>query len=101
MLAMGDETAIAINRLLLSTIYLTIYIQQNSAHTAGHPCHEIQEGAEVLAAFFETRRYGGYMGATTEFSKWEGITYSKSRKQMFTAMSESECNLATYHIYAW
>lgn len=76
-----------------------MYSQQNSAHIAGRPCHKMQEGAEVLAAFFETRRYGGYMGATTEFSKWEGITYSKSRKQMFTAMSESECNFAKCIIY--
>ena len=25
------------------------------------------------AAFFETRRFAAYKGATTEFSKWEGV----------------------------
>jgi hypothetical protein len=30
----------------------------------------LQPGQEVAAAFFETRRYAAYKGATTEFSKW-------------------------------
>jgi hypothetical protein len=32
----------------------------------------LQPGMTKPAAFFETRRFAAYKGATTEFSKWEG-----------------------------
>ena len=32
----------------------------------------------------------GYLGCTTEFRKWEGITYSASRKKLYTAISAVE-----------
>ena len=50
----------------------------------------LQDGADKWAAFFETRRYAAYLGATTEFSKWEGITFSPSKSKLYTAMTESE-----------
>lgn len=50
-------------------------------------CLKLKAGAEVKAAFFETRRYANYLGATTEFSKWEGITYDSKRNALYTAMS--------------
>lgn len=43
---------------------------------------------EMAAAFFESRRYAAYLGGTTEFTKWEGITYSKRLNKVYTAMSE-------------
>ena len=36
---------------------------------------------------FETGRYAGMLGCTTEFSKWEGITFSASRNQMYASLS--------------
>ena len=42
---------------------------------------------EKAAAFLETRRYAAYKGATTEFSKWEGITYDPKRNMLYTSMS--------------
>jgi hypothetical protein len=35
-----------------------------------------------------THRTAAYLGATTEFSKWEGITYDTKRNRIYTAMSE-------------
>ncbi|GAB4821502.1 hypothetical protein N2152v2_008548 [Parachlorella kessleri] len=58
---------------------------------AGDPleeCLKLKDGADKWAAFFETRRYAAYLGATTEFSKWEGITYSPSRNKLYTALTE-------------
>jgi hypothetical protein len=43
--------------------------------------------AALLAAVLETPRYAGMLGCTTEFNKWEGITFSKKRSQMYTALS--------------
>jgi hypothetical protein len=51
---------------------------------------QAQDGAEKWAAFFETRRYGAYLGATTEFSKWEGLTFSPSRSKIYTAITDGE-----------
>ncbi len=42
----------------------------------------------TLASRFETRLYAGYMGATTEFRKEEGITYDPETGRLFVAMSE-------------
>ena len=35
----------------------------------------LKPGADTAAAFLETRRYAAYLGATTEFTKMEGITH--------------------------
>lgn len=63
----------------------------------------MQPGAEKWAAFFETRRYAAYLGATTEFSKWEGLTFSPSRSKIYTAMTESEwyCCWGTVLVLLW
>ncbi len=53
-------------------------------------CLQLNPGnanAAVQAAVLETRRYAGMLGCTTEFTKWEGITYSPARKQLYTAMA--------------
>ncbi len=54
----------------------------------GLQCLSVVAGAEKAAAFFETRRYAAYLGATVEGSKWEGITFSPKRNKAYTAMSE-------------
>ena len=42
---------------------------------------------EKAAAFLETRRYAAYKGATTEFSKWEGITFDTKRNKLYTSLT--------------
>ena len=54
----------------------------------GFQCLKLKAGMQNIAAFFETRRMAAYLGATVEFSKWEGFTYSPKRKSAFTSMSE-------------
>jgi len=45
---------------------------------------------EVLkaAAFLETRKYGAYLGATTEFNKGEGLIYDPDRNVVYFAITE-------------
>ena len=38
----------------------------------------LQPNQGKAAAFLETRRYGAYLGGTTEFNKWEGAFLSFS-----------------------
>jgi hypothetical protein len=39
------------------------------------------------AAFLETRRYAGYLGATTEFNKMEGVAVDARDRVLYLAMS--------------
>ncbi|GLC38775.1 hypothetical protein PLESTM_000774600 [Pleodorina starrii] len=57
-------------------------------HSYGEECLKLRPGAEMLAAAFETRRYAAYLGATTEWSKWEGITLDVNRRKLYTAMTD-------------
>jgi hypothetical protein len=41
----------------------------------------------TLAAYLETRRYAAYMGATTEFEKYEGVAYNAKDNKAYTAMA--------------
>lgn len=41
----------------------------------------------TLAAFLETRRYAGMLGATVEFEKFEGVAYNASDKKAYAAMT--------------
>ncbi len=45
------------------------------------------EDARNTAAFLETRRLGGWLGATTEFHKKEAITHDPERNVLYVAMS--------------
>ena len=53
----------------------------------GAECLKVKSGMEKAAAFLETRRFAAYRGATTEFRKEEGITYSPEHNKLFVAMS--------------
>jgi secreted PhoX family phosphatase len=60
---------------------------------AGHSGDEIlrlKEGMEKAAAFLESRRYAGYLGATTEFNKMEGVAADPKKKNLYLAMSYNE-----------
>jgi secreted PhoX family phosphatase len=54
----------------------------------GQECLKLKDGKEQAAAFLETRRYAGYIGATTEFRKEEGITFDAESGKLFVAYSE-------------
>lgn len=46
----------------------------------------LQPGMETAAAFLETRRVAAMMGATTEFEKEEGITFSAKHNKVSMLM---------------
>jgi secreted PhoX family phosphatase len=54
----------------------------------GFECLKVREGMHKAAAFLETRRYAGILGATTEFRKGEGITFDEGKGNLFVSMSE-------------
>eukprot|EP00892_Ulva_mutabilis_P001300 jgi/Ulvmu1/11170/UM072_0006.1 len=59
-----------------------------NAQPGGQECLSIKPGMELLASRFEYRRVAAMKGCTTEFTKWEGITFDPTRGKIYTAMSE-------------
>ncbi|HRD48247.1 MAG TPA: DUF839 domain-containing protein [Candidatus Contendobacter sp.] len=47
----------------------------------------LKPGMEKAAAFLETRRYAGYLGATTEFEKMEGVTLNTADRKAYIALT--------------
>ena len=56
----------------------------------GCECLRLKPGKAAIAAALEKRRYSAMQGCTTEFRKWEGITYDAKNKKMYTALTEVE-----------
>lgn len=54
---------------------------------------KLKPGMETAAAFLETRRYAAYLGATTEFTKGEGLAINHADKKMYYAMSRIETSM--------
>lgn len=50
-------------------------------------CLKVKAGQEKAAAFLESRRYAALKGATTEFTKMEGITVNVQDKRLYIAIS--------------
>ena len=48
---------------------------------------KLKEGMEQAAAFLETRRYAAYVGATTEFEKFEGVAVNRADGKAYLAIS--------------
>jgi secreted PhoX family phosphatase len=48
---------------------------------------KVKKGMEKAAAFLESRRYGALIGATSEFSKMEGVTLNAKDKKAYVAIS--------------
>lgn len=48
---------------------------------------KLRPGMETAAAFLETRRHAAYLGATTEFTKGEGVAINHADKKLYYAMS--------------
>ncbi|MFD3448851.1 PhoX family protein [Microbacteriaceae bacterium 4G12] len=49
---------------------------------------KLKPGMEKAAAFLETRRYAGMIGATTEFNKMEGLTSNEKDGKLYMAISD-------------
>ncbi len=50
-------------------------------------CLKVRPGKDMLASRLETRRYAALKGATTEFSKAEGITYDPKRQRLMLSIT--------------
>jgi secreted PhoX family phosphatase len=48
---------------------------------------KLKPGMEKAAAFLETRRYAAYVGATTEFEKFEGVSVNAKDNKVYLAMT--------------
>jgi len=48
---------------------------------------KLKDGMEKAAAFLETRRYAAYLGATTEWEKYEGVAVNVKDKKVYHAMT--------------
>lgn len=57
-------------------------------------CLKLKAGQEKAAAFLETRRYAGYLGATTEFKKEEGITFDADARKLYVAYSDISSSMS-------
>jgi secreted PhoX family phosphatase len=51
---------------------------------------KLKAGQEKAAAFLESRRYAAMLGATSEFTKMEGVTHNTRDKRLYIAMSYIE-----------
>ena len=50
----------------------------------GAECLMLKPGMEMIASRFETRRYLALLGGTTEFTKWEGLTFAPDHGTLCT-----------------
>jgi secreted PhoX family phosphatase len=54
---------------------------------------KLKPGMETAAAFLESRRYGALLGATSEFTKMEGVTHNFADRKLYIAMSYIEAGM--------
>ena len=54
---------------------------------------KVKPGMETAAAFLESRRYGALFGATSEFTKMEGVTHNAKDRKLYIAMSYIEAGM--------
>ena len=53
----------------------------------------VKPGMELAAAFLESRKFGAMRGATSEFTKMEGVTHNPQDKLLYVAMSTIEAGM--------
>jgi secreted PhoX family phosphatase len=64
------------------------FVTIKAGHNKGLVEHlKLKAGMEQAAAFLETRRYAAYVGATTEFEKFEGVTVNVADRKVYVAMT--------------
>jgi hypothetical protein len=54
---------------------------------------KLKPGMEAAAAFLESRRYGALLGATSEFTKMEGVSHNPDDRKLYLAMSYIEAGM--------
>ncbi|MEZ5454499.1 MAG: DUF839 domain-containing protein, partial [Thiothrix sp.] len=57
------------------------------AGSTADECLKVKAGQEKAAAFLESRRYAALLGATTEFTKMEGVAVNAKDKRLYIAIS--------------
>ena len=50
-------------------------------------CLKVKPGQEIIASRLESRRYAALKGATTEFTKAEGLTFDPKRKRLLMSLT--------------
>ncbi len=63
----------------------------------GDECLRVKEGMERQASRLETRRYAAVLGATTEFSKAEGLAIDEGRKTLYLALTKVQEGMLPRH----
>lgn len=71
--------------------YKPVYVYAGTGKEAAHLEYlKLKKGQEKAAAFLESRRYAAYLGATSEFTKMEGVTHNARDKNLYLAISYIE-----------
>lgn len=70
--------------------FTTIQAYHGTGGGKGPEHLRVKPGMEQAAAFLETRRFAALRGATTEFTKMEGLTHSVKGRRLYSAMSYIE-----------
>lgn len=71
-----------------------VYEGQGEAKPGNEPIYlKVKPGMEIAAAFLESRKYGALLGATSEFTKMEGVTHDAENKKLYVALSTIESGM--------
>lgn len=76
-----------------------VYEGQGGSHAPGSGAKQevshlqVKPGMAQAAAFLEPRRYGAMLGATSEFTKMEGVTHNAADRKLYVAMSYVEAGM--------
>jgi uncharacterized protein len=66
-------------------------------YTAESECLRLRPRMELAASRLESRRYAGYLGATTEFRKNEGISFNPELSRLYVSYSELNRGMTDRH----
>ena len=67
--------------------FIPVHVYAGTGGKIGLTYLKLKPEMEQAAAFLETRRYAGYLGATTEFTKMEGQAHNAADKKLYTVIS--------------
>ena len=71
--------------------FKAVYVYPGTGNETSHLEYlKLKPGKEQAAAFLESRRYAAMLGATSEFTKMEGVTHNARDKRLYIAMSYIE-----------
>ena len=71
--------------------FKAVYVYPGTGEETSHLEYlKLKPGKEQAAAFLESRRYAAMLGATSEFTKMEGVTHNARDKRLYIAMSYIE-----------